>query len=109
MAKAAGWRSIRGECFIQADSTLPCTVGPAVAAELRRRPVPNMLTRTRRFLRYAFGERFIDIEQELPGHLELRCGMTRPIFDKATARILRKLDIKSRSRESARQFLRSNG
>jgi hypothetical protein len=47
-----------------------------------------MFAHARRLLRYAVGTRFIDIEQESPERLELSCGMTRTIFEKATGRVI---------------------
>ena len=46
-----------------------------------------MLTRVRRFLRCVVGTRFIDIEYESPGRLELRYGRTRTVFDKGSAHV----------------------
>jgi hypothetical protein len=47
-----------------------------------------MFPRALRFLQVAFGSRFIDIERGLPGLLELRCGWTSTVFEKASARVL---------------------
>ena len=47
-----------------------------------------MLARFRRFLRYAVGTRYIDIEHASANRVELRCGATKTVFDKETARVL---------------------
>ena len=47
-----------------------------------------MLTRIRRLLRYAVGTRYIDIDHTSATRLELRCGATKTIFDKESARVL---------------------